>query len=52
MKIRYPYENRLWWRSSLLWFLIDFGIVEKGKNCDSFKAQQSWYNMDCINSSC
>lgn len=49
---KHPFENRLWWRSRLPWFLINLGIASKGKDCLLVNASHKWYNVDGINSGC
>lgn len=38
MKNKHPYHNRRWWRERLPWFLINWGVADKGKNCDKVNA--------------
>lgn len=52
MGTKHPYENRLWWRERLPWFIIDLGFAAKGKDCESVKAQHDWYNIDNKSSGC
>ncbi|MEP1487577.1 MAG: hypothetical protein ABJK28_04015 [Algibacter sp.] len=52
MHTKHPYGKRLWWRKRLPWFLIDLGIADKGKNCESVNAEHSWYNIDNKTSGC
>lgn len=41
---KHPYELRLWLRERLPWFIINLGIAEKGKDCESVNAEHVWYN--------
>ena len=52
MNKKHPFENRLWWRSRLPWFLINLGIASKGRDCELVNAMHEWYNIDGINSGC
>ena len=52
MHTKHPYGKRLWWRKRLPWFLINLGIADKGKNCESVNAEHSWYNIDNKTSGC
>jgi len=52
MNKEHPYERRLRWRLRLPWFLINWGIAAKGKDCESINAKHKWYNLDNINSGC
>lgn len=52
MNKKHPYQNRRWWRERLPWFIINFGIVEKGKDCKSVNAEHIWYNIDNKTSGC
>jgi hypothetical protein len=52
MNKKHPFENRLWWRSRLPWFLINMGITSKGRDCELVNASHKWYNVDGINSVC
>ncbi len=52
MNKKHPYENRVWWRLRLPWFLINWGIAGKGKDCELVKAKHKWYNIDGTKSGC
>jgi hypothetical protein len=49
---KHPYELRLRIREKLPWFLINIGIADKGKNCESVGAEHIWYNIDDTISGC
>lgn len=49
---RNPYAWRTWLRQRLPWFLIDLGLAAKGRDCESVKAEHSWYNIDNLSSGC
>jgi hypothetical protein len=36
----------------LPWFLIDLGIADKGKDCESVGARHHWYNAGEESSGC
>ena len=47
-----PYRWRTFLRSHLPWFIIDTGIVDKGKDCEAEGGQHEWYNSDGQASAC
>jgi len=47
-----PYRWRTWIRGNLPWFLINFGIAEKGKDCQLVNGEHHWYNVDDQSSGC
>ncbi|GAB4161534.1 MAG: hypothetical protein Tsb0033_19150 [Winogradskyella sp.] len=49
---KHPYRFRFWLRARLPWFLIDFGVADKGKDCELVNAEHSWYNIDNKTSGC
>tara|TARA_R110000772_G_scaffold41175_3_gene95770 strand:- start:7 stop:246 length:240 start_codon:yes stop_codon:yes gene_type:complete len=52
LKNKHPYESRRWWRSKLPWFLINWGIADKGTDCELVNSHHDWYNIDNENSGC
>jgi hypothetical protein len=48
----HPYAWRTWLRRHLPWFLIDLGLANKGKDCETVGGQHHWYNQDDENSAC
>jgi len=47
-----PYRWRTWLRTHLPWFLINFGIASKGKDCEAAGGRHEWYNNDGESSGC
>ena len=39
-------------RGLLPWILIDLGVCDKGKDCESAGGSHSWYNHDDKTSAC
>jgi len=48
----HPYRWRTWIRTKLPWFLIDLGVVPKGKDCAQVGGEHWWYNRDGVTSGC
>jgi hypothetical protein len=47
-----PYAWRTRLRKRLPWFLINLGIVKKGKDCEAVGGRHHWYNIDHEDSGC
>ena len=47
-----PYRIRTFLRAHLPWFVIDTGIVDKGKDCEEAGGKHEWYNRDNESSAC
>lgn len=47
-----PFRIRTFLRSNLPWFVIDTGILDKGKDCVAAGGQHEWYNVDNEVSAC
>lgn len=39
-----PYRRRTWLRQRLPFWLIDLGIMAKGKDCEAADGRHEWYN--------
>ena len=48
----HPYRFRTWLRGHLPWLLIDFGVANKGEDCEKAGGEHWWYNQDNENSGC
>jgi hypothetical protein len=48
----HPYAWRTRLRRRLPWFLIDLGVAQKGRDCESVGARHHWYNIDNEHSGC
>lgn len=49
---KHPYARRTWLRSHLPWFLINWGLASKGKDCKRVNAEHHWYKNDETYSAC
>ncbi len=47
-----PYRWRTAIRQRLPWALIDWGIADKGADCEAAGGSHSWYNMGGACSAC
>ena len=47
-----PYRWRTWLRMHLPYFVVNIGIVAKGKDCEKAGGYHEWYNIDDENSGC
>ena len=52
MDAGHPYAWRTWLRQRLPWFLINFGLADKGSDCEAVGAVHHWYNIDGKTSGC
>ncbi len=52
MDAGHPYAWRTWLRQRLPWFLINFGLADKGCDCEAVGAAHHWYNIDGKTSGC
>jgi 2-amino-4-hydroxy-6-hydroxymethyldihydropteridine diphosphokinase len=48
----HPYAWRTWLRGRLPWFLIDWGVADKGRDCTAAGGWHRWYNQDDDHSAC
>ena len=49
---KHPFRWRTWIRTRPPWFLIDLGIVRKGRDCEAVGGWHHWYNIDDKSSGC